>query len=213
MLQPLAHIASFPIFGFVFIGVLKCLPILFSFAALPLLDWILGEEDAQELGVPSTQWTYGTIFYVFVALHITALLSTIYVSSLPGTTALQLLLLCLNQGVAGGYAINTAHELTHHSNRTHKFLGEALLTSCCYKHWPYSHRAHHSQVRSSCCCTNVVNALRRARALYFKSRPRTPEVSLSYAFASRIGMLMKHIVMISRKRGVMLAIVAMSHFW
>lgn len=151
VLQPLAGVAAFPIVMSIYMAMLKSLPMLFTFAVLPLLDWMLGEEDAQELGTPSSPWTYDIIFHVFAILHMASLLNTIWVASLPGTSALMVLLLCLNQGVAGGYAINLAHELTHHSNRVHKFLGEALLTSCCYQHWPYSHRAHHAQVRSSSC--------------------------------------------------------------
>lgn len=146
IIQPLAHFGTFPLVLSIYMGMLKCLPMLFTFAVLPLLDWMLGEEDAQELGTPSSPWTYDITFYGFAALHMASLVNTIYIASLPGTSALQLLLLCLNQGVTGGYAINIAHELTHHSNRAHKFLGEALLTSCCYQHWPHSHRAHHSQV-------------------------------------------------------------------
>lgn len=122
---------------------------MFGFLAIPLLDWMLGEEEAQELQAPSTPWTYGIIFYVFVGLHMASLLNTIYHCSLPGTSALQMLLLCLNQGLAGGCATNVAHELTHHSNKVDKFLGEVLLTTCCYRHWPYSHRAHHVQVREN----------------------------------------------------------------
>lgn len=151
MLQPLAVVGSIPLVMSIYMGMLKCLPMLFTFAALPLLDWILGEEDAQELGTPSSPWPYDVTFYGFAALHMASVLTTVYIASLPGTSALQILLLCLNQGVTGGYAINTAHELTHHSNKAHKALGEALLTSCCYKHWPHSHRAHHAQVCSVFC--------------------------------------------------------------
>eukprot|EP00892_Ulva_mutabilis_P010310 jgi/Ulvmu1/7651/UM038_0080.1 len=146
MLQPLVRLGSEPIVSIVIMGLMSCLPIIFCFVALPLLDWILGEEDAQELGIPRSPWTYNAIFYVFAALHCTALLSTMYVASLPGTSALHVLLLCLNQGVAGAHAINTAHELTHRSNKADRLLGEALLTSCCYKHWLHSHRAHHAHV-------------------------------------------------------------------
>lgn len=147
MLQPLAHVGTYPIIPWIGVGLLNCLPMIFTLVALPVLDWILGEEDAQELGAPSSPWMYNIIFYVFAALHLTSLLSTVYVASLPGTSVLHLLLLCLNQGMVGGYAINAAHELTHHNSKADQFLGEALLTSCCYKHWHISHRAHHAHVR------------------------------------------------------------------
>ena len=128
-------------------GIAKSLPPFFIFVALPFLDWVFGEEHDQEPRVPASSWSYGIILHVAAALHMAAMLHTIYCSALPGMSATQMVQLSVNQGLCSCVAVNTAHELLHLRRKASRFLADALLASCCYLHWPYSHKAHHAQVR------------------------------------------------------------------
>lgn len=116
---------------------------------MPILDYLLGEEEAQALDGPSTPWqmvSYKSVCIVFAALQITALASAAFVASSAITTWPIVLVLALNCAISGGYAFTVGHELIHSRSKLDKFVGQVLLTLNCYKHWGHSHKAHHAQV-------------------------------------------------------------------
>lgn len=128
---------------------LYTLPVLFSFVLMPILDYLLGEEQAQAMDDPVTPWqmiSYRSVCIVFAALQITAIGSAAFVASMPSTSWLIVLVLALNCAVCGGYAFTVGHELIHSTSKLDRFVGQVLLTINCYKHWGHSHMAHHAHV-------------------------------------------------------------------
>lgn len=125
------------------------LPVLFTFLVVPILDYLLGEEEAQAMDDPSSSWqkiSYSSVCIVFAALHITALASAAFVASRVTTPWPLVPVLALNCAVSGGYAFTVGHELIHSKSKLDRFAGQVILTLNCYKHWGHSHMAHHAQV-------------------------------------------------------------------
>jgi hypothetical protein len=148
-LGPILQLGAAPPVSQVGTVAMHMLTVLFAFVLVPVLDYLLGEEEAQALERPTTTWQaalYKSVCYVFAALHVTALASAALVASQPTTSWLVLCLLALNCATGGGYAFTVAHELIHSRSKLDRFLGQVLLTTNCYKHWGHSHMAHHAQV-------------------------------------------------------------------
>ena len=121
---------------------LYTLPILFTFVLMPILDYLLGEEQAQAMDDPSTPWqmvSYRSVCIVFAALQITAIASAAFVASKSATSWPIVLVLALNCAVCGGYAFTVGHELIHSKSKLDRFVGQVLLTLNCYKHLSLIH--------------------------------------------------------------------------
>jgi alkane 1-monooxygenase len=147
-LDPVLQAASASGLAQVGIAIIHCLPVVFAFVLVPILDYILGEEDAQALQTDS-KWTLflcKIICYGFVLIHLVAVVTAAHTASLAAGNVPMLALICLNSAVSGGYGITVAHELIHGRDKLDRFLGQVLLSTLFYKHWGHSHMAHHAQV-------------------------------------------------------------------
>ena len=148
MLAPVVQAFNYPWLAPVLTAALRVLPVIYAFVAVPLLDYVLGEEE--ELGEPldSGAWykpLYRGVCHGFVLLHIGLLLCAAHVVTTVGSLPL-FPIMCLNMSICGGFAFAVAHELVHSRHRFDRFCSEVLLTLVCYKQWGLSHMAHHAQV-------------------------------------------------------------------
>lgn len=126
---------------------LSCLPILYTFLAMPIIDIALGEEEEAGLPLDSDAWykpLYRIVCHGFLLLHAAVLFTaahTIAHMSVPVA-----IVTCINLSILGGFGFCVAHELVHSSRKFDRFCAQVLLTMLCYKQWALSHMAHHAQV-------------------------------------------------------------------
>lgn len=130
-----------------------CLPVVFSFVVLPLLDHIVGEDTSNVPGdrvhIISADGYYRFITYLWTWLQLVFLLWCMFVIStgMIAHTWLQLLFALNCALVTGGVGITIAHELGHKKSRLERFYGKSLLMMVCYMHYYIEHnRGHHVRV-------------------------------------------------------------------
>ena len=151
VLAPLFSAFDAPWLTTVATWVLRFMPCLYAFIAIPVLDMVLGEEG--EAGMPITQRAWYTPLYRaicqgYTALHLGVTMTAVAVS----VHAPLAVVLCnaLNVSMCGAFAFVVAHEMVHSQHKLDRTLADVLLTSLCYKHWSLSHQAHHLQVATHC---------------------------------------------------------------
>ena len=128
---------------------LRCSPLLWAYVTMPILDYILGEEEEPALKVSPATWyqpLYRFVSWAFVVLYAATLLGSAFVVTQPACSPLLFVLLMLNVGTTGGFAFTVAHELVHSRHSFDRRCADVLLTLVCYKQWSLSHIAHHTQV-------------------------------------------------------------------
>ena len=83
---------------------------------------------------------------MYVALHLSVLLSAAHVASTTTLHPLAVVFIILNISCSGAAGFSTAHELIHSKHKVDRLIADVLLASLCYMHWAHSHIAHHKQV-------------------------------------------------------------------
>ena len=118
-----------------------------------LLDALLGLElDNADLDTRDSQLTwYKAITLIWAPLQFGLLYWMIWYVTGPGDAhlnALETIVLFFGVGViTGTVGINYSHELMHQSNKTERFLGDALLSMVLYSHFRSEHLlVHHRHV-------------------------------------------------------------------
>jgi alkane 1-monooxygenase len=127
------------------------LPLLLTYVAGPVLDWILGEDrnnPPQEIISQLEQdHYYRRLTYICVPLHFVSLLGA---AAYAGTQELSIggfAALAFVTGLTSGLAINTAHELGHKNSRIEKLLAKVALAVPAYGHFTVDHNlGHHRNV-------------------------------------------------------------------
>lgn len=127
------------------------LPLVISYALMPLLDALLGEDESNppESEVPALQADryYRWLTWAAVPLHFVALIGC---ATWAGTQALSvggLLLIAYGAGLGSGLGLNTGHELGHKHNRVEQWLARLVLAVPAYGHFTVEHgRGHHRWV-------------------------------------------------------------------
>jgi alkane 1-monooxygenase len=133
-------------------GAWNYLAIVFSYAALPLLDLWSGHErfrpGRDEIAVLEKDPWYRAILYLGVAMHFALLVFGAWVVTHVAMTWWALTGFILSVGTSSGsIGIVIAHELGHHVNKWDRLLSRVLLVSVCYMHFYVEHnRGHHSHV-------------------------------------------------------------------
>lgn len=127
------------------------LPLLFIYTALPVIDWIIGRDNANppEEIVPQLQadtyykWlTVATVPMHFLVLIIMAWFVASHALSWPSILACAAM-----AGIYNGFAINTAHEMGHKDTVMEKVLARITLAVPAYGHFCVEHNAgHHRDV-------------------------------------------------------------------
>lgn len=127
------------------------LPTLFSYALIPLLDALIGEDRSNppEEAVPALEADpyYRYVTYALVPiLWLSFLVGVFFVGthSLPWYGVLAVI---LSTGGSLGYGLNLGHELGHKKTTLERWLAKITLALGCYGHFYVEHnRGHHRDV-------------------------------------------------------------------
>ena len=124
----------------------------FVFGVVPLLDLVLGRNEANPApdAPPSrlTYWGFRLVTWAVVPALVGLTLAAAFVITTRPFAPWELAGLVVSVGVAsGGLGITVAHELIHKTGRFERTLGDALLLNACYMHFAIEHViGHHGRV-------------------------------------------------------------------
>ena len=92
-------------------------PVLLAYGAVPVLDWLLGEDQSNppEMAVPALEADryYRVLTWITVPLHVIALVAAAWYAASAALSWGGWLALVYVTGLASGIAVNTAHEMGH----------------------------------------------------------------------------------------------------
>lgn len=127
------------------------LPLLVSYGLMPLLDYLLGEDEDNppEAVVPQLEQDryYRWLTWITVPLHFVALIGCAWWVGTQDLSWWAVLLMAYIAGTDSGLGINTGHELGHKYTRTEQWLARLVLAVPAYGHFTVEHgRGHHRWV-------------------------------------------------------------------
>jgi len=127
------------------------LPLLISYGLMPLLDYLLGEDENNppEAVVPQLEQDryYRWLTWATVPLHFVALIGCAWWVGTHDLSWWAVLMLAYVAGTDSGLGINTGHELGHKYTRTEQWLARLVLAVPAYGHFTVEHgRGHHRWV-------------------------------------------------------------------
>ena len=126
-------------------------PMLLSYFGIPLLDYWLGEDTSNppEDVVPELESDryYRILTWITVPLHYVALLGAVVFAMRADLSPVGWLILAITAGLAGGVAVNTAHEMGHKRHPVDQWLAKFALAVPFYGHFSVEHNfGHHKHV-------------------------------------------------------------------
>ena len=126
-------------------------PLLLSYFGIPLLDYWLGEDSSNppEDVVPELEDDryYRILTWITVPLHYVALLAAVIFAMQANLSLAGWLILAVTAGLAGGVAVNTAHEMGHKRHWVDQWLAKFALAVPFYGHFSVEHNfGHHKHV-------------------------------------------------------------------
>jgi alkane 1-monooxygenase len=124
------------------------LPLLISYGLMPLLDWLIGEDENNppDPVVPQLEEDsyYRRLTWATVPLHFIALIGCAWWVGTQPLSWWAVLLLAYVAGTDSGLGLNTAHELGHKHNTLEQWLARLALAVPAYGHFTVEHgRGHH----------------------------------------------------------------------
>ena len=124
------------------------LPLLISYGLMPLLDYLIGEDENNppEAVVPQVDEDryYRWLTWATVPLHFVALVGCAWWVGTQSLSWWALLLLAYVAGTDSGLGINTGHELGHKHTAVEQWLARLVLAVPAYGHFTVEHgRGHH----------------------------------------------------------------------
>lgn len=146
---------------------LLLIPVLFAYTAVPLLDWLLGEDKSNPPDdiVPALEADpyYRILTWITVPLHILALVVAVWYAVTAELGWMGWLALVYVTGLASGIAVNTAHEMGHKRHWIDQLLSRVALAVPFYGHFTTEHNfGHHSQVATPEDCASA----RKGESIY-----------------------------------------------
>ncbi len=134
--------------------IMLALPLLISYGFMPLLDFLIGEDDNNppEAVVPQLEDDryYRWLTWATVPLHFVALIGCAWWAGTHALSWWAFLLLAYVAGAGSGLGINTGHELGHKHTRTEQMLARLVLAVPAYGHFTVEHgRGHHRWVSTA----------------------------------------------------------------
>lgn len=122
-----------------------------NYLVTPLFDWLIGKDKnnpPEEVVMQLDQDRYYRhLTYIVVPLHFVALIGATWYATSQHLSWWAFVVLALYTGLAGGLAINTAHELGHKNSKLEKMLSKIVLAIPAYGHFTIEHnRGHHKYV-------------------------------------------------------------------
>ena len=127
------------------------MPLLISYVAIPVLDWVFGPDinNPPEEIVPQLEQDryYRWLTWITVPLHFVTLIVIAWFAASQDLSVWSLLILAVTAGAYSGLGINTAHELGHKKTRLEQTLAKIALMIPAYGHFCVEHnRGHHRYV-------------------------------------------------------------------
>ncbi len=127
------------------------LPLLISYGLMPLLDFLIGEDENNppEAVVPQLEQDryYRWLTWATVPLHFVALIACAWWVGTQDLAWWAVLMLAYIAGTDSGLGINTGHELGHKYTRIEQWLARLVLAVPAYGHFTVEHgRGHHRWV-------------------------------------------------------------------
>jgi alkane 1-monooxygenase len=124
------------------------LPLLISYGLMPLLDYLIGEDENNppEAVVPQLDEDryYRWLTWATVPLHFLALIGCAWWVGTQSLSWWAVLLLAYVAGTDSGLGINTGHELGHKRTAVEQWLARLVLAVPAYGHFTVEHgRGHH----------------------------------------------------------------------
>jgi alkane 1-monooxygenase len=118
---------------------------------IPMIDRIIGEDKNNPpedvIAKLENDPYYAKIVKAFIPMQYIVLFLGAYLYTRKGTPVADKLGLALSIGAMNGIAINTAHELSHKSNKTDQMLSLLALAPTGYGHFRVEHPyGHHKRV-------------------------------------------------------------------
>ena len=139
----------FPLFiaGHLYGGILLLLPVALVMIAVPILDWLAGQDKSPDemtiSGLP--KWLANAAPFLFVVGN--AAVIALSARSFAELTTGEKLFVTLSVGMIGSIGITAAHELVHKPDGLSKAFGRLGLVNVCYLHFEISHiQGHHVRV-------------------------------------------------------------------
>ena len=139
-------------FSFTMHGWITYLPLLFSFALIPLVEFLFKpttsnfSKEQEKKEKENKSYTY--ILYLTIPIQLYFLFLFFDAIQEPGLENYELAGRIIGMGLLSGtIGINVGHELGHRNNRFDQLLGEILLLSSINTHFlPYHNAGHHLNV-------------------------------------------------------------------
>ena len=127
------------------------LPLLLTYVAGPVLDWILGEDEnnppQEVISQLEQDRYYRRLTFIGVPLHFLSFLAAAAYAATQNLGIGAYICLALVAGLTSGLAINSAHELGHKNSKTEKLLAKIALAVPAYGHFTVDHNlGHHRNV-------------------------------------------------------------------
>jgi alkane 1-monooxygenase len=127
------------------------LPLLLTYVAGPVLDWILGEDEnnppQEVISQLEQDRYYRRLTFIGVPLHFLSFLGAAAYAATQNLGIGAYICLALVAGLTSGLAINSAHELGHKNSKSEKLLAKIALAVPAYGHFTVDHNlGHHRNV-------------------------------------------------------------------
>ena len=127
------------------------LPVAFLYLAVPVLDWLLGEDRSNppESAVPALEADryYRWITYAGVPTLWITFVASVWLLATQDLPLHAQIATVLSAGLAGGFCINLGHELGHKNTALERWLAKIILAPTAYGHFFIEHnRGHHRDV-------------------------------------------------------------------
>ncbi|MDM1765361.1 MULTISPECIES: alkane 1-monooxygenase [unclassified Acinetobacter] len=114
---------------------------------IPTIDTIVGKDNhnpsVEDIKLLEQDPYYSRLVKTFIPLQYVANIYACYLTSRKTTSFVDKILLGISMGAINGIAVNTAHELSHKSNRIDHILSHLALVPTGYNHFrvehPYGH--------------------------------------------------------------------------
>jgi alkane 1-monooxygenase len=127
------------------------LPMLISYVGIPVLDYWLGEDISnppeEAVGELEDDVYYRALTWLTVPLHYLALVGSILFATWAELSLFGWFAIALTAGLAGGFAVNTAHEMGHKRHPVDQWASRFALAIPFYGHFCVEHNfGHHKHV-------------------------------------------------------------------
>lgn len=131
--------------GWLLTGVAWLSPLV-VFVAVPLLDFLIGDDRTNEAGSNGKRWAvyHDLVPHAYVMIWLACLVWTALLLTSDRLAVGERIGLMVAAGVASGFATCAAHELLHRSRWADQSMARLTMAMCCYGHFVVEHLHHHA---------------------------------------------------------------------